>query len=154
MLEELKVIPAGRYWIGDPCYAIESPEMWMGWLYAADFESVASRWSLDAPVEIGNDAFRVIAFSTAYGDGQYGDEHGHLFPVDAGLLGAVPLELIELQGFDSEKMDWLMAAGIVVEFTEETVCGVDDFKDQHIITFGRDIHIETGDSEDTGDEEW
>lgn len=73
-------IPAGRYFLGDPCYAVPD-DLWLPLLESCDY--------FNAPV--GNVAgFRVVAFSTAYGDGEYLDNEGHRYPVDAGLIGVVP----------------------------------------------------------------
>lgn len=73
-------IPAGRYFLGDPCYAVPD-ELWHDLLASCDY--------FNEPV--GNVAgHRVVAFSTAYGDGEYYDNQGRRYPVDAGLIGVVP----------------------------------------------------------------
>jgi hypothetical protein len=55
-------MPAGRYWVGDPCYAVPS-ERWMEWLEAADYMN-AGRYLL---AEL--DGRSVLGIGTAYGDG-------------------------------------------------------------------------------------
>jgi len=78
------VMPAGRYYVGDPCYAIESQELWMQFLESCDY----FRASHVAHVGV---AKVIVGFSTAYGDGVYQDQQGREYPVDAGLLGVVPI---------------------------------------------------------------
>jgi hypothetical protein len=81
------VMPAGEYWVGDPCYSVPN-ERWIEWLEAADYES--ERTILLAELD-GNS---VLGINTAYGDGQYEDEQGRVYPVDAGLIGVTPVEVV------------------------------------------------------------
>lgn len=88
---KVATLPAGDYLVGDPCYASAhhgTMDWWMDWLNAADF---TKEDLLDAEA-LGH---RVVAVSTAYGDGCYPASMGSHFsyPVDAGLLGVVPVEL-------------------------------------------------------------
>lgn len=76
-------MPAGEYWVGDPCYAIRDDD-WMEWLKNANYED--ERRFLLADLA-GHPA---IGVGTAFGDGSYLDEGGREYPVDAGLIGAVP----------------------------------------------------------------
>ena len=74
-------VPAGTYWLGDPCYAVPESD-WLPLLETCDY--------FNQPV--GSLAgFSVYASGTAYGDGCYSDEHGREFGVDAGLIGLVPV---------------------------------------------------------------
>lgn len=81
--------PAGRWFAGDPCYAIqsESDDAWQALLHQTDcFEG--------RPDGVLPDGRAVIAFGTAHGDGtyigvgRYGTENVE-FDVDAGVLGLV-----------------------------------------------------------------
>ena len=92
-------LPAGRYLVGDPCYSFTNglnphgADLWMEWLDAAWAGVDPNRVTiLDAEVR----GFRIAASSTAYGDGFYEDQDGHGYGVDAGLIGAVPLEAIRV----------------------------------------------------------
>lgn len=86
MRNEFEVeVPEGSYFLGDPCYAVRGDD-WDVLLNSCDF--------FDKPVgEIKG--FKVYASSTAYGDGVYRGQEGHEYPVDAGLIGLVPVEYVE-----------------------------------------------------------
>lgn len=81
-------MPAGEYYVGDPCYAVPN-ERWMEWLEAADYEN--ERRFLLADL----DGYPVLGIGTAYGDGMYEDEDYNQYPVDAGLIGLVPVEVAD-----------------------------------------------------------
>ena len=126
------IVPAGKYWLCDPCYVV--PEnLWMQLLNSCDF--------FNDPVGTVTDSrggvHHVLAFGTAYGDGCYVDQHGNTYPVDAGLIGLVPVELGEPGSL-----------GTLVEFTRDTMCINDGGKMQ----FGG-YRINTLDDEDFDDEE-
>lgn len=78
------VLPAGEYFVGDPCYAFESQQVWVGLLEAAGYESCPPLLEAHA----GGRSFTAAA--TAYGDGVYSDGV-RSYPVDAGMLGVVPV---------------------------------------------------------------
>lgn len=79
-------MPAGTYLVGDPCYAV-ADDRWMEWLESANFRD-------DGQVLIAElDGHPVLGIGTAHGDGVYTDEDGKRYPVDAGLIGLVPIEV-------------------------------------------------------------
>lgn len=123
-------LPAGRYWIGDPCYAYEDHGVWMALLESADY--TGSHRILDAEVP----GERFLASGTAFGDGVYLDEDGNEYGVDAGLLGAVPAK-------DGQRVPSGMRE---VEFTEPFEVGYAEGK----IAIG---HIVI-DTDPKVDEEW
>lgn len=86
-------LPAGTYLVGDPCYAFDHShhQNWLDWL-ADVWKNVDADWLtiLDGRVN----GMRIAASRTGYGDGEYYDQDGHVYGVDAGLLGAVPVELL------------------------------------------------------------
>lgn len=82
-------MPAGRYWLGDPCYSVPD-DRWMEWLKAARFDEPDGRRFLLAEL----DGYPVMAIGTAHGDGEYPGSDGFSYPVDAGLIGLVPVELV------------------------------------------------------------
>lgn len=124
-------VPAGTYWIGDPCYTIPTDE-WMEWLDAADYTSPSN--VLEARLD---DNRYALALSTAYGDGEYLDQDRRNYGVDAGLIGVVSITWPEVrEAFEKEGMRYL------VTFDTEVEARYDD----GLLTFGH-IAIETNDSD-------
>jgi hypothetical protein len=82
------LVPAGKYAIGDPCYAVANDD-WDGLLKSCNYFQNPIGY-----VEDGVQAFPVLAFSTKWGDGSYRGTDGKVYDVDAGLIGLVPVEII------------------------------------------------------------
>lgn len=82
--EVVITLPAGRYYIGDPCYVIPDSK----W---DDFCTVMFQTSDYHVVEF--EGKPLLAGSTAYGDGCYNDQYGNQYGVDAGTLSVVPESL-------------------------------------------------------------
>lgn len=79
------IVPAGIYILGDPCYTVPE-DRWMDLLNSnCDYFEASPIGELDQ--------YFVLAFGTAYGDGEYTDNTGWKYPVDSGLIGLVPWEL-------------------------------------------------------------
>ncbi len=79
-------LPAGTYFIGDPCYCFD--DSWRELLDHTDF------------FESGISEFKggfVAAEGTAWGDGTYRGSDGRDYDVDAGMIGAVSVNLYEAQ---------------------------------------------------------
>ena len=99
-------VPAGRYYLGDPCYVIRD-EDWMPLLNSCDY--------FNQPIgEVGG--FKILAFGTKHGDGCYQDQHGNEFGVDAGLIGLVPA------GYRGQTSH----GNKLVEFSSQFECWEDD----------------------------
>lgn len=121
------IVPAGKYWLGDPCYVIRSND----WLqFCNEYSWQEDKDNSSVTLENG---INVLAFSTYYGDGCYNDQHGNEFSVDAGLIGLVPHEYLE-NDFESNSTTYAHL-GTVVEFSEDTLC----FTVDGILTFGNHI---------------
>jgi hypothetical protein len=75
--------PAGEYFLGDPGYAVKPRKAWMHLLESCNY--------FEKPTGQLPDGTQVIAFSTAYGDGFFADNFGNMYPVDAALIGLVPV---------------------------------------------------------------
>ena len=109
-------VPAGRYILGDPCYAVPDDEEWMELLESCDY--------FNTPIGTirrngaGLKPFKIVAFSTRWGDGCYRGTDGNSYPVDAGLIGLVPVEVI---GMDALRDDLCT----VVTFDKPTKCSSD-----------------------------
>lgn len=118
------VVPAGKYYLCDPCYIVSDADTWVKFLescYAEDSEGFSGHY------ESLLDGTKVLAFATP-GDGSYYDQHGDSFSVDSGLLGLIPCSYSPEYG-DIERL------GKQVEFVEETLC----FTRDGILTFGNHI---------------
>ena len=126
-------MPAGTYYVGDPCYAFT--DRWMEWLEAAGFED-GPRYLV---AEI--DGYSAVGVHTAYGDGLYYGSDGHKYGVDAGMIGAVPVQIAK---------DNALYAMQKVTFGSAFEVEYDNENGQGIIRIGH-IDIPTGDNEG---EEW
>ena len=75
-------LPAGTYWIGDPCYVLH--EVWSEVcdLIISGHECLVGEFRL-------KDGRLFAMYHTAYGDGEYSDQDGHSYGVDSGSLGCV-----------------------------------------------------------------
>jgi hypothetical protein len=106
-------IPAGAYYIGDPCYAFtKDHQQWLRLLDQADY--------FEKPM-VEFEGFTVGAFHTAHGDGTYKGVDGNGktfdFDVDAGLIGFVAAQLLEPE-FARGLMEGTNKAGKFVFFPE------------------------------------
>lgn len=91
-------LPAGRYFVGDPCYtAGKDDQAWQDWCSTADFGS-------DDVMAATFNGLPVVGLHTAHGDGTYRDFDGREYGVDAGLIGAVPEELIKKMDISDEDL--------------------------------------------------
>ena len=76
------------FYIGDCCYALD------GKTYA--------KWGdaryKNGIIKVGDyENAKFIVAHTAYGDGVYYDNHNNRYPVDAGVISAIPYEILEKQ---------------------------------------------------------
>lgn len=129
------MLKPGKYWIGDPCYVFphKGPmkDKWHELLNACNY------FEDDMPAVIDNGKITVWAAGTAYGDGCYESNFGDNFPVDAGLIGIIPVETIEYLGRTDNNLDRL---GKFVTFDSEFSIQLN----AGYFRFG-DITIDTGD---------
>ena len=127
----MRKLPAGTYFIGDPCYAVEN-EKWSDYLDGLWKE-------YDEVFEF--EGITVCAFNTKHGDGCYSDNNDRSFSVDAGLIGATPISLCAK--YDKEELNRL---GHIVDFDEDFIV-YSDMTDEGKIVFG-DIIIKTDEDDD------
>jgi len=122
------MMQSGKYWIGDLCYVMNDH-----WDEVCQL-TIRGHDVKDGEFILSN-GVRFACYSTYYGDGEYSDNNGNLYGVDAGLIGCIRLE--DIHDVDSD-----IDSGHV--FTFET-----EFKtkeDNDLINFGH-INIETKDNE-------
>ena len=138
MMKKANKLPEGLYFIGDPCYVVKD-ELWS--------EYCDESPDLDEGGVFEFHGAQVFVSSTQYGDGTYYDQESGVYPVDAGVIGATPLEA----GFTVE--DVREDLGEIIFIDEEFECEVLDH--EGTIKIG-DIEIYTGyeDEEDDYEEEY
>lgn len=76
-------LKAGEYWIGDLCYVLH--EVWdevVDLIYKDSEEGREGAFTL-------SDGRKFVLFNTAYGDGEYRDQNGNEYGVDAGNIGII-----------------------------------------------------------------
>ena len=112
-------VPAGAYFLGDPCYAVPGGA-WGALLQTCDV------FTTPVGTVLGHE---VLAFGTQWGDGEYTDQHGHKYCVDAGLIGLTPIALAR-QCSDFARLARL---GQLVEFENTALCKSNG---KGLLTFG------------------
>lgn len=142
-------LPAGRYYIGDLCYVIgrnDKRDDWMDFLTQSFFPLTEQKYAAPnavlyagGPVEYkGHAGFCAY---TAYGDGRYYDGL-YEYPVDAGIIGAIPVDAIEVTVADAE------SCGRIVQFDRPFQCYRDN---DGVFTFGDLVEIDTDPREEEDD---
>jgi len=123
-------LPAGKYYIGDPCYVIDNA-MWD--------QFCGGLWDTNDPI-FDFDGYDVGVLQTAYGDGCYEASDGSMLGVDAGIIGAIPAVLMVQGSYDE---------GTEVVFDKPFSVHADADGTLHFGNFT----VKTGDEDDYGDEE-
>lgn len=104
---------AGKIYIGDPCYVMKDAVYHGVWGDQYNFDDG----------EFDHNGVKFAIGGTAYGDGYYSGSDGTSFPVDAGVIGAVPSELLDeekVAGYNERTFP-----GIMVD-AEEVILRYDD----------------------------
>jgi len=98
-------MPAGEYFVGDPCYSVPDAR-WSEWLSKAGIDEEPIPQFMVASL----DGMAVLGIGTDHGDGVYFDQERREYPVDAGMIGLVPVELVDLgnkpEPFGTHRMTW------------------------------------------------
>jgi hypothetical protein len=129
-------MPAGKYYVGDLCYVMhpqwdEVCEL----LFAGRKDGGCNEGEFTL-----KNGVKFAIYNTAWGDGQYPDQFGNAYPVDAGCIGCIRVEDV----YDPE---WWLAG--MTEHTFEQ-----DFEtktDGETITIGH-VRVETGYEEEVEEE--
>ena len=122
MFKSINILPAGTYYVGDPCYAV--PDEWWqdvleetGYLglYATLESMKENRYSYDGDL-FGMweyKGYTIAGASTKHGDGTYKDQNGNCYGVDSGTIGVVPVAMIR-----ADDLLWIKAKpdGQIVTF--------------------------------------
>ena len=96
----------GKYYIGDLCYVMHGE-----WDEFCSL-TIAGDKVLDGEFNL-KDGRRFATFTTRWGDGNYFDETGKSYDVDAGLIGCIRLSDIDLTNPENS-----LVGGQVVEFVQ------------------------------------
>lgn len=122
------MMPAGTYYVGDLCYVMDNDE-WDQFcsITISGMNCLSGEFNMP-------DGRRFATYGTRWGDGEYQDQYGNRYGVDAGLIGCIKLDDIKV-----DKFDILSKLGSVFTF------GTDfdtSSTDAGLIKFGH-IHIDT-----------
>lgn len=99
------------FYVGDICYVL-ADKLYHGVWGEAHYH--------DGKYKDPETGFEFAVAGTAYGDGEYCDQDGNAYGVDAGVIGIVPLELVtDFSGCENGRV--CMGAGIA-NFTADNGC--------------------------------
>jgi len=99
-------MPAGKYYVGDLCYVIGDE-----WQQVCSL-IIQGEKLVDGEFELP-DGRKFAIYSTRWGDGEYYDQYGHTYSVDAGSIGCILMSDIRANKYDN-----LLDLGAILEFTE------------------------------------
>ena len=151
--------PPGTYFIGDPCYAVPDDDWhdllestgYLG-LYASEENKKLDIYNRKDDM---NGVFRykgryILASSTSYGDGCYPGSDGFSYGVDAGMIGAVPMDwALSSDENTKDEPGWFERVGTVVNFKGSIWIEYDDGTITICSTIpSENISIKTGDEEE------
>ena len=140
------MMPAGKYYVGDLCYVMH--EEWdevCGLFFAGRNDHGCNEGEFNL-----KDGRRFACFNTAWGDGEYYDQNCRSYGVDAGSIGCILVDDIDMMNGDN-----FLRAGNIIDFDQPFKVDSEDGK----ISFGS-VVIDTDpvdydeDYEDEEDEEF
>ena len=100
-------MPAGKYYVGDLCYVMDHDD----W-HQVCARTIQGEKIVDGEFELSNGR-RFAIYGTAYGDGEYYDQYGHTYSVDAGSIGCILMSDIRANKYYN-----LLDLGAILEFAE------------------------------------
>lgn len=103
-------MPAGKYYVGDLCYVMHDEWDECCGLF---FKDRSDHSCNDGEFNL-KDGRRFASFTTKWGDGEYRDQYGNRYGVDAGLIGCIRVEDIDL-----EHPENFTRAGTIIEFKSD-----------------------------------
>ena len=134
------MMPAGKYYVGDLCYVMH--DEWDEFCDVTMKNEGTRVVCLDGEMKLADG--RVFAqYRTAYGDGVYYDQHNREYGVDAGLIGCIKVDDIDLTNPAND-----ITGGQVIDFPAPFKTGSYD----GTIFFG-DVRIQTGYDDEVADED-
>ena len=138
-MEVEAVVKSGKgFYVGDVCYVLGDR------VYHGEWGRMHSY--ADGVWEDPKTGFSFAVAGTAYGDGSYFDGEGHEYGVDAGVIGIVPLELVEKESG--------LELGRVFEGSGEAEFEADDGVFYIRVNGGNYVIIDTKEEEEEDEEYW
>ena len=118
-------MPAGEYYVGDPCYALspDNHDKWCLQTLRGPGVEPLSQFTIDG--------YKCLSFRTLTGDGVYPGSDGFEYGVDSGCIGLIPVPVLD---------PCIVGSGTVRTFDKPFACSRDPESGQ--LTFG-DLVIET-----------
>lgn len=106
------MFPAGKYYVGDLCYVMHDEWDEVCGLFFKGRDD----HGCNEGVFTLKDGRRFASFNTKFGDGCYFDQYGNEYGVDAGLIGCIAMNDIDLT-VDGNSTD----GGQIVEFMHDFI---------------------------------
>ena len=101
------MMKAGKYYVGDLCYVLH--DRWDEFCSL----TISGHRVLDGEFNLA-DGTRFATFTTRWGDGNYFDQDGKSYDVDAGLIGCIRVEDIR-----ADKYEDIESLGTIHEFVSD-----------------------------------
>ena len=139
------MMPAGKYYVGDLCYVMHDE-----WDEACSlfFQGRKDHGCNEGEFNL-RDGRRFVSYSTKWGDGSYKDQLGQVYGVDAGLIGCIKLDDIDLTCESN-----FIRGGQIVEFDAPFHCSGGRTREwDGIIRIGHIVIKTDGDTWDEEEEE-
>lgn len=107
------MLPAGKYYVGDLCYVMHEE-----WDEACSlfFKDRTDHGCNEGEFTL-KDGRRFVSINTKYGDGEYYDQYGNSYGVDAGLIGCIKLDDIDMKCDDN-----FVRGGQIIDFPHDFEC--------------------------------
>jgi hypothetical protein len=139
----MTTLPAGKYWIGDPCYVLSHDDSKFNWGEFCSFCFKDDKTGRKNEGIVTHQGITFAYFGTAYGDGCYNDQFCNEYGVDAGMIGCIPVDsVIDKDG---------LGLGTVHEFKRSFTASYEEY-DKGTICFGH-ISIPTDGCDEDEDED-
>jgi len=124
----MSTMPKGKYYLADPCYIMED-EQYSRCLQETNYFNLEYRGGICTDSET---KLKYVVFSTAFGDGVYQDNKNRDYPVDAGCIACIPVEMVEKPKYPELVFLETFEEDLEVSYQEEG--GVIHFGDVEIST--------------------
>lgn len=128
---------AGNYFVGDLCYIVKGEGHW---------DRVCDNLE-EGEFDDSIIGFPYCIWNTAWGDGEYFDQVGREYSVDAGLIGCISMNYIHTLNLDQYNDLWL-EGGQIITFPDNFIT----YSRNGVIYIG-DVIINTMDDEDAAEQD-